>query len=211
MIELEIKQLLTKEKYHEILKYGDFTPYKRKQQVQLNYYYDSEGYYLYQNDITLRVRQIEDALKMEIKLSLENKGTHKVKQELSKTLVELPVNIDLKQEFNDLALDIHASLIHSLVTDRTSIIVNENIRVDLDKSCYLGVIDYELEIEFNDGFYEEAYQIYKIFFTARDPVASGGKKTRFFEQYFKLKGIETFEIIRSDAATGLASNNAKKV
>lgn len=203
MIELEIKQLLTKEKYHEILKYGDFIPFQRKQQVQLNYYYDSEGYYLYHNDITLRVRQIEDALKMEIKLSLENKGAYKVKQELSRVLVELPVIIDLKQEFNDLDLDIHASLIHSLVTDRTSIVVSENIRVDLDKSCYLGVIDYELEIEFNDGFYEEAYQIFKIFFPASDPVASGGKKTRFFEQYFKIKEIDTLPVEGSDTLTGL--------
>jgi uncharacterized protein YjbK len=189
MEEHEIKQLLTEEMYLHILHYEAFNHFNKKRQIQINYYYDTSDYTLYHQDITLRVRQIDQNLMMEIKYTVEDNGSYKVKKEICKPISEFPMFINLDRLFDDLPIKGEAMQIHALITERTRIKVSEHILIDIDKSSYFGKTDYELEIEFAAGHYEEAFKIFRIFFPNEETKSSCGKKTRFFNRYFELMNI----------------------
>ncbi|NEW08699.1 CYTH domain-containing protein [Paenibacillus sp. SYP-B3998] len=189
MIEREIKQILTKELYEQLIASEFLATYPKKQQLQINYYYDTSDYLLYESDITLRVRQKESNLSLEMKYPVEDKSTYKVKREITKPILELPIEIELEHQFDGVSLQGKASLIQSLVTERTRIYVDNDLFIDLDKSHYLGVTDYELEIEFNEDAYEDAHHIFKLLIPSGEAKSSRGKKARLFHQYFLKKGI----------------------
>lgn len=61
MLENEIKLTLTKKQYLEI-KDTFFTDTNFGKKIQINYYYDNDNSDLFNNSITLRIRQIENNL-----------------------------------------------------------------------------------------------------------------------------------------------------
>jgi len=189
LLEREIKQLLTEREYAAIISSDVWSGLGKKQQLQINYYYDTPDFVLYRNDITLRVRQKGSSLSLEMKYSIADKTTYKIKKELSRPLETLPTTIDTAAYFPEAPVSVQAALIQPLVTERTSIQVSAGVAVDLDKNSYLGMIDYELEIEFSEEAYDEAYRLYKHFFADRESRTGTGKKGRFFQTYVQLMDI----------------------
>lgn len=187
MLEHEMKRMLSKESYEELLQHEALSKLKQVKQLQINYYYDTKNHLLYDNDITLRIRQINDQLKLEIKFPVEDNGAYKIKREYAEPITELPLSIDLDHRFQDVAPNEQAFLIQPLITERTRIQVTDHIQFDLDKSSYLGVTDYELEIEFQEESYDEAKLMYEqLFGDSTEEIQTKGKKSRFFKRYFDL-------------------------
>jgi uncharacterized protein YjbK len=186
MLEREIKQLLDKKTYNDLLDAGILTAFEQSKQLQINYYYDTEEALLHRGGTTLRIRQKDAELKLELKYTVEDKQAYKVKREISKPVSRLPAHIDLAESFRELSLQGNTRLIHSLVTERIGFQAGGGITVDLDKSSYLGKTDYELEIEFPEGGEEEAHRIYKLLLPSSEARSAEGKNSRFFTAYFEL-------------------------
>ncbi|HAN21173.1 MAG TPA: hypothetical protein DCP51_05795 [Clostridiales bacterium] len=148
MKEFERKQIVTKEKYIEL--HDNLKNFNSKQVLQINYYYDNDELYLYNNNQTLRVRQIEDKLKLEYKYNKSDFNNLRICDEFTTYLISLP-NV-LKNPIKIEDMNTYKN-IGVLITERTNYKLNDFI-VSLDKNLYLGIIDYEIEIESNNLFDE---------------------------------------------------------
>ena len=171
MKEVEKKELISKEQYLACLAY-----LMKKQignrKLQVNYYYDTDDFRLYTNNETLRVRQIEDQLKLEYKHNKTIENNVRTCDEYTQALDSLPSSID-----ND-ALNIHnCKYIGSLITERYDFKLNNSI-ISLDKNYYLGTLDYEIEIETEDDFQGIDF-INPLGFTFEKPLV--GKYQRFVD------------------------------
>ncbi|MEW9700442.1 CYTH domain-containing protein [Paenibacillus sp. SI8] len=186
MLEREIKQLLTEEEYLKILGSEDLQNSSKHHHMQINYYYDTDDYQLHQQGITLRVRQKGAKLSLEMKTPFEVRDGYKVKKEETKRMDQLKSVIWLAQEFDSAPIQVEVRLIQPLITERTHFQISEHIQVDLDKNSYLGLVDYELEIEFDEGHEQEALHLFQILCPNRIAQPSGGKNSRFFQQYFQM-------------------------
>lgn len=156
-----------------------------KSNIQINYYFDTDNFELDNKDITLRIRQIEESLKLELKLPIQNDGTLRIKNEFSKSINELPFVI--KPDSDDLKEVLSCSddlfLKGTLVTERIKFSLGENIEIDIDKNYYMGVIDYELEVEFQERSIEQAKKFINSISDTYELVPSQyGKRERFFNK-----------------------------
>lgn len=107
---------------------------------QINYYYDDSEFSLFERNETLRVRQIGETLTLEYKHGKTRFGNVRKSKENTAAISVLPKLIKLDS--------LETGLIGCLLTERTDFLF-EDIKVSLDKSIYLGTVDYELEIETN--------------------------------------------------------------
>lgn len=183
MIEKEIKYVLSKE---QLMKIEDELSKKNKpiEVIQINYYYDNEEEELLKNGITLRVRQIEGQKKLEIKYPMSFDGLIKTKEEKYRTIEELPRFVDFTKEnfFNKewkLNRFKNVKMIGILITHRKSYTYNDGIKIELDKSFYLGHTDYEIEIEIDKGYEEEVIKVIDKIIPEGTCVAKEGKRKRF--------------------------------
>ncbi len=188
MIESEYKYRLNMNHYDIIL--GKLTDkYVPKRNIQINYYYDNKDFELNKTNVTLRVRQIDETLKLEIKLPLYNNGAIKVKKEMSRPLCELPSKFNFsKDEWHSiLPENTDFLLVGEMITERIRFFEENGIEIDLDKNYYLGLIDYELEIEFPEELKMQASEIVHSLIQGEDCKPSEhGKNERFFCQFRKL-------------------------
>lgn len=162
----------------------DKNEYKSK--IQVNYYYDNANNDLLKNDITLRVRQVNDNLMLQVKYLISNDGMVRKKEEREFKIDELKSNVNLKDEeiiatIGDLSKYGHANLVGSLVTHRMSLNYNSWMKLELDTNIYLGKIDYELEVEIIDGYQEIAKKTIKDILPDEYIISKLGKMRRFFE------------------------------
>ncbi|WP_159882675.1 CYTH domain-containing protein [Paenibacillus puerhi] len=190
-LEREIKRLLTKEDYARLLSHPELLPFPVRHQLQINYYYETDDQGLHEHGITVRVRQKEAALTLEVKYPARGAGEsagYRIKQELSRPVDALPLRFELEREFPELGIRGEAHLTLPLITERSSFRISGGTRVELDRSSYLGITDYELEIEFEEGEAEEAFRMYKRLLPDSEAgdSTSDGKNTRFFRQYRQL-------------------------
>lgn len=180
LLERELKSLLTKEEYHHLIRHPLLLQTETSSHIQLNYYYDTVDYSLQKQDVTIRVRQTDECLWLEIKKPVEETRGYKVKQEWRYSLDRLPSFIDLDHHFPALEGQ-RALLTFPLLTERKSCRVHEHIRIDLDKSMYVGNMDYEIEIEFSEGKEREAEEWFYQLLPGKRLQKADGKKTRFFQ------------------------------
>ncbi len=154
MVENEFKYLLNYEQYERILKKYDY-----KRFIQINHYYDSKKLNFTNDGITFRIRQKDDNLQMQLKYPVRRTGHLSVKKEFSTSVKNVPIKINLMEsEFSKyLEYDEEIYLMGSLLTERSKYNFDENIVVCLDKNYYLGEVDFELEIEFEENHREKAY------------------------------------------------------
>lgn len=144
MIENEFKIMLTFEQYEKLLSLYDWD----KTIVQTNHYYDNDSLQLSEMHITCRVREIEGKYFLQMKFP----ATHIYSRvELEEPLDALPETI---AESDLLRSDGHENLtdvkrLGTLTTTR-SVKRMSGAEIDLDKSEYFGITDYEVEIEFTD-------------------------------------------------------------
>lgn len=159
MIEKEIKLLLTKEEYERLsksIKFDDsFT--------QVNYYYDDKNFTLSNNGITLKVRLVGDLFILYFKEKHSEGNDFLITRlEYTKVLPNLPSQIGANEIL---------ALTHSETSIETLEIIHESLDFQLlgslktlrkkkkydefemmvDKNEYLGMIDYEIELELNGG------------------------------------------------------------
>lgn len=134
--EIEKKIILTEIQY-KILLYH-FTDKKAKTIAQINYYYDATNYDLLNKGETLRVRQINNQLVLQIKYNKNIQDGIIISKELCKGINCLPKIISIN------GLITH--YIGFLLTERIIIKCDAYI-IFFDKNFYMGKVDYEMEIE----------------------------------------------------------------
>lgn len=152
--------------------------------LQVNHYYDSADFVLYELGNTLRIRQKEDSLKLQYKYDKKYIGIQKISKEYEVAIERLP-----KQICNNILPDYSGNKVHqyvyrgNLITDRWNFIHNKDV-VSLDKNYYFGVYDCELEIEYGD--YEFADFILRKLNLNKEDLNKNGKYSRFVEAYKRM-------------------------
>jgi uncharacterized protein YjbK len=186
MTEMEYKLNINQQQFlmlYEKAK-GLFPEIVPKRKLQINYYYDTPDLYLYQNEITLRIRQIDDILKLQLKTNKCCDEVKRTSDEYCVNVQKLPNNINTKELPINLSLD--CNLLGSLVTERYSYIIKNGVKVEFDINYYLGFIDYEIEIEYTEENVQIVAEIFKTLSCDVNIAKMEGKYSRFIS---KLKEI----------------------
>ncbi len=185
MVENEFKLMLTEQQYTKLYSMYGWD----KEFAQINYYFDTSSLELINSHITCRVRLVEGAYFLQMKLP---NGAQHSRIELEQRLGDaLPFKLSA-QELNALSgkADMpDVSLLGELTTLR-SIKKFKKAEIDLDRSSYFGKTDYELEIEFTDE--QSARELLNdIKQTLEIETSSNvclGKVHRFIAEYKNKKG-----------------------
>ena len=178
MIEKEYKVLINAKEYNRVLNLFDF----EEEYVQINLYYVGRDE---REQATVRVRCKFNKIYLQVKIDVsKEKGIH-IKREYEKEIFIIPYMIS-KDDLNSLCnVDYFEDrfLADTLITVRKNYIYKGNI-VSLDRNVYLGITDYELEIEYQDELDNEIIEKLK-----RENIYneknSKGKFERFMEKYEK--------------------------
>ncbi len=179
MREMEYKFLVNKEKFYEIMnvikeKYPDAATQER---IQINYYYDTNDGYLLDNSTTLRVRQIEDKITLELKESMLAAGDFSTSNETIKPIDSFTSDITLNE---GRYAWIPFQLQGNLVTRRLSLKPSSSLSIDFDVNCYFGHCDYEIEMEFTDNASKATAILVDNLDLMQHKNKVGGKARRFF-------------------------------
>ncbi len=145
MIEMELKQLINITQFDQVL--SEFNI--EKTIIQKNYYYCDNLGELKQKRVTVRVREIEDKFKLQIKVPVSEDGALHIKKEYEMDIDSAVDFLDgkkLSSLVNDAMPD--CQKIGSLTTERYISRYDNTTEICIDKSSYLGTTDYEIEIEF---------------------------------------------------------------
>lgn len=175
--EFEKKIIITFEQYEKLSDF--FKNFKTRNVVQINYYYDTYNEKLRKNNITCRIRQKDDTLVGTIKKHITN-DDRSVEQNFEVKSLPYIMKID----------ETDVSLKGQLTTFRSIYTVSESIDLILDKNIYLGTVDYEIEVEYNDGYEREADRFINNLIEIIGKQASCeqriSKSERFFEKLNSL-------------------------
>ena len=132
--EYEVKMLLSRKHYEQIIQLLDNIPYKDA--FQTNYYYDTNDQMLRKQNATMRIRRKENRLK----------GTLKQHIEKDCCSIESSFKVSTVPETMLYNGDI-LRMMGKLYTERREFYLSNSVRIFLDKNEYLNCVDYELEIE----------------------------------------------------------------
>ena len=180
MFEKEFKVMLTEEQYEKLR-----AAYVWDEEfLQINHYYDTPDLRLAGEHITCRVREIAGEFFLQLKLP-----THRdfIRVEQFKQLDGVPETVSAEQLKELTALELpQVKLLGKLATTR-SVKQFDGAEIDLDKSEYFGITDYEAEIEFTDE--AKARQLLgeiteTLGITPNSDVCTG-KVRRFMQEYKK--------------------------
>ena len=182
--EFEYKALLTEAEYLRL--YAHFSQqYTTCTYTQINHYYDTREFLLSRLHVTLRVREKATGLTLEFK-----HGQRIVNGMRAATEDRIPVSV-IPAEISGKSLpDCDDSLIFypigSLTTVRTDYKIG-NALLSLDKNTYLGITDFEVEVEVDEtGMLPDEITQLGISFSAK----TVGKFHRFLSE--RRKNTETF-------------------
>jgi uncharacterized protein YjbK len=184
MLEKEYKAIIGKEKFSRLQSFFRDQGIKGSKILQANYYYDSPSFELFSRHATLRVRQIDADLQVEYKCKVLVSSGINHSEEMSKKIEAVPQQIDLS------ILDIDRvngkyQMLGCLTTLRENFDFNGCL-ISLDKSIYLGTVDYELEIEYENNFELEKNL---LLLNEKTRTSLPGKYSRFLCAYKKMNGI----------------------
>jgi len=193
---MEFKFLVTKEKFYEIKnllseKYADKESTDR---VQINYYYDNDEGYLLENHTTVRVRQIEDRLTLEVKEAQHDYNDYTTSNEYAQSIDSLSGYITLNQGRHAW---IPFTLQGSLITRRFSLKPSDSLSIDFDINQYFGRCDYEIEMEFEESALKATMSLIESLNLMPFKNMVGGKARRFFacrNQIMKQRNGEGYGI-----------------
>lgn len=183
-VEREVKILLTQQQYEQIR--GRFQWTAAVEQVN-HYYLDREGQ-LRAEKVNLRVRQIGNRYWLQVKTLVKNvKGGPSVHQETETDIDGAPDFFDSRTVKALTGVETQgARRVGALTTLRHTLWVEPEIELCLDKSDYLGVTDYELEIEYTGDRLEAVLALVEqLGLTAGEKPQ--GKLSRF---YARWRGLE---------------------
>lgn len=186
MVENEFKLMLTEQQYRKIRSLYQWD----KVVVQTNHYYDTDDLALSPRHITCRVRELSGECLLQMKLpnglaysriELERRIGATVPNTLSTEML-----CSLAGEYLDEALP-DVNRLGSLTTERC-VKRFDGAELDLDKSTYFSVTDFELEIEFTDESAARALlsEIKSAAGITEAAEVCSGKVHRFLQEYKKL-------------------------
>ena len=186
--EKESKYMVDEKKFNEIL---GKKVMNCKYIKQNNYYYDDENFSLSKKSCTLRVRETQGDLQLQLKKQIGIDGMYRTSQENSADIIEIPsvIKVEEIQNFFDYKEDIFEKLTNNffllgnLQTTRHYYKLKNHI-LFLDKNIYLDKIDFEIEIE-ETGHDDEEYQLLKRELNLNE-LNFVGKKSRFLKRYIEL-------------------------
>ena len=151
-LEIEMKTLLSKEEYQRLQgQFSEITPITQK-----NYYLDTPDFYLRQHKIAMRIRTFDTSAELTIKIPQEV-GNMEYNQALTleeakKCLEEckLPHGMILEELSNRGVSPSGWVVLGCLTTVRYEKETSIGLMA-LDQSSYFDVVDYELELEVENG------------------------------------------------------------
>lgn len=181
MIEKELKSIITEDEF-EILKKMFVWD---KIITQTNHYYSDKNGNFKKNGITMRIRTIDNQNKLQVKNHLGKSVALQVSDETEFIVTSVPEFLTADEVFEYAGICEEAFLLGSLTTTRHSFMYTDNVEICLDKSSYLGIFDYETEIEFNGDIPQELLQQFSAVGINFDK-KSVGKYSRFIN---RLSGI----------------------
>lgn len=159
VLEKELKVLLTKEQFEGLQAKINI----EKHVSQINFYYSDDEGKILQNGCTIRVRGKVDSLKLEIKIPVGNQGLIHVKNEYEESIEGVPYKISGRELFHISGVQLpDVTMKGFLITERFICQWDEYTKVCLDRNSYLGIEDFELEIEYTgDSISKELFQVIK--------------------------------------------------
>lgn len=152
--------------------------------LQINYYYDTEEFDLYNKNETLRIRQKERKLELEYKYGKKyDRGVRKC-EEISKSIENVPLILkkNFIKNFDFLEQECYI-LKGNMVTERYNFDLADVI-ISLDCNYYLGKMDLELEVEGKGAVKTIENWCNKLELVEKR--SGEGKYTRFVKQYKRL-------------------------
>jgi len=183
MLEKEVKIRLSEEEYKTVMDLFEWN----NEFWQTNYYYANVENIGGDNDLTIRVRQLDGKYFLQIKKPVVYKGSLHIKKEVEKVVAEIPKSISSKELYEFAGVECaDVELLGSLSTLRMLCNWSSDIEICLDKSEYFNKVDYELEIEFTGEYPTNVMSILK----ERNIVSAKsvlGKFSRFMETYLKSR------------------------
>lgn len=120
---------------------------------QVNYYYDSDIYELDKLDITCRIREHNGSYKAAIKAH-QNKESECSIEHSTMVLNELDSTL-----FDQMNIKIQGYTI----TFRSTLLFCDKLKVRFDRNYYLNTEDYEMEIEYDLAFAQQANKLLGFF------------------------------------------------
>lgn len=178
--ETEYKAVVNRQQFEQAQKLCNKLLFMKSRNVQVNYYYDTENNDYNLKKQTIRVRQNKDGLKLQIKYHKMGTGLLQVSDEYTTNINSLPYVLQQS------CFKKHVFLKGCLTTERTVYPFGENSRVCLDCNMYLGVCDYEIEIEFVQADKGQAAEMIKKL--NLDSFSKKSKSARFFDRLEQLAG-----------------------
>ncbi len=145
MIEPEKKLLLSKEEYKRLVAcFGEGKPVTK----QVNYYYDTEDLRMDQKNITCRLRLKNGSWQ-------GTRKKHNLDSDISEETTVEVYNGVCDNTFTREGLILQGEM----VTYRMILFKNDICEVVLDRNTYLGHTDYEVELEYAQGYEKNAWKI----------------------------------------------------
>ncbi len=179
--EFEYKYILSEDDVERIQQ--KLKGYDNSSRIQINYIYDNDKCELNSHRTTVRIRQLNNKLTLDVKIPIpkyEN-GPLAGNIEHSFLVNELPQSIDTNAlKIENMPVRGIVTLVGSIVTHRTNYRIIPGIDVSIDKNWYLGCLDYELEVEFIASLKEKAANLIReILGDDFEYIEMEGKRSRF--------------------------------
>lgn len=178
-IETEYKYLLNTEQFQDVLAKCKTKFSFAEHKLQANYYYDTDDNILNSEKITVRIRQQHSDMKSQIKKHREIDNGVSTSDEYSRKIDILPSVMKIPNISDDVILK------GVLVTERQIFSFGRNSSICFDENMYLGICDYEVEIEVDKRDTEEALFVINYLGLAQKPIES--KSERFFRRLEAMK------------------------
>lgn len=179
-IEKEYKYLLSVEQFQKALTRCNMEYSFLGCKLQANYYYDTDTNALNKNEITVRIRQHHNDMRLQIKKHNGINGAQVISNEYSSAKIgELPYLIKISGVQSTIKLK------GVLFTERTIYRFGSCSTICFDKNMYLGICDYEIEIEVGENDEGSAQLVIEFLDLVHKPVRN--KSSRFLEQMEQLK------------------------
>ena len=182
MLEKEYKSLLTEDEYNKIAAHFEWDWVKE----QTNHYYCDEDKILAKNRVMFRVRVKDGKSAIQVKLHKNAGSPLQICEELEYPVDGVPEVIEDGEKYTG----IKAGELKNLgctVTLRHSKMWDNQTEICLDKTEYLGITDYEIEIEYTGEEIPEALSAELTALGVEFKKASVGKYTRFLRALEKQK------------------------